>query len=206
MSVIDTLDSLARSLQTPSKLSTIGGMAEEMIRSHIHSGQGFAPLSPATEAYREPGQPLMDTGAGGGLLGSITHKVIDGQTVSVGTNKPYAALQNYGGVIRAKNAKWLWIPAAGTRQLQRRYGYGPTDVLNGMKAAGYAVYFMKDKRVVCYREKKRSRNEAGNLGYKSHILYYLKKSVEIPARKFFYLSDGEMNLLMKEAGGALEQL
>jgi phage gpG-like protein len=37
-------------------------------------------------------------------------------------------------------------------------------------------------------------------------LYYLKKSVEIPARPFFYLTDKEMSLLMKEAGVALEQL
>ena len=203
MSVIDTLDSLARSLQTPAKLGTIGGMAAEMIRGKIHSGQGFAPLSPATEAYRGAGRPLQDTGS---LRDSITFKVIDGQTVSVGTNKPYAAIQNYGGVIRAKKAKWLWIPAAGTRQLQRRYGYSPTDVLNGMKAAGYNVFFRKDSRVVCYREKRRSRNEDGKLEYKSHILYYLKKSVEIPARRFFYLSDSEMDLLMKEVGVALEQL
>ena len=201
--VIETLDSLAKSLRAPANLGTIGGMAANMIQSHIHEGKGFAPLSPATTGYRGAGRPLQDTGS---LRDSIAHKVIDGRAVTVGTNKIYAAIQNNGGVIRAKKAKWLWLPAAGTRQLQRRFGYGPTDVLNGMKAAGYAVYFMKDKRVVCYREKKRSRNEAGNLGYKSHILYYLKKSVEIPARKFFYLSDGEMNLLMKEAGGALEQL
>ncbi|MDR1836401.1 MAG: phage virion morphogenesis protein [Treponema sp.] len=203
MSVIDTLDSLAKSLQTPSKLGIIGGMAAEMIRGHIHSGHGFAPLSPATEAYRGAGRPLQDTGS---LRDSITFKAVDGQTVSVGTNKIYAAIQNNGGVIRAKKAKWLWIPAAGTRQLQRRYGYSPTAVLNGMKAAGYTVYFQKDKRVVCWREKRRSRNEKGELAYKSHILYYLKKSVEIPARRFFYLSDNEMDLLMKEVGSALEQL
>jgi phage gpG-like protein len=203
VSVIDTLDDIARSLQKPSKLGTIAGMAAEMMRSHIQSGQGFAPLSPATEAYRGAGRPLQDTGS---LRDSITSKVIDEQTVSVGTNKPYAAIQNNGGVIRAKKAKWLWIPAAGTRKLQRRYGYGPTDVLNGMKAEGYTVYFAKDKRIVCYREKRRSRNEEGKLVYKSHILYYLKKSVEIPARRFFFLSDREMDLLMKEVGSALEQL
>ena len=203
MDALGALDSLAKSLQTPSKLAAIGGMAAEMIRGHIHEGQGFAPLAPATAAYRGAGRPLQDTG---GLRDSITHAVINESTVSVGTNKPYAAIQHNGGVIRAKKAKWLWIPAAGTRKLQRRYGYSPTDVLNGMKAAGYTVYFAKDKRVVCYREKRRSRNGEGNLIYKSHILYYLKKSVEIPARPFFFLSDREMDLLMQEAGSALKQL
>ena len=200
MSVIDTLDNLARSLQTPAKLETIGGMAAEMIRGKIHSGQGFAPLSPATEAYRGAGRPLQDTGS---LRDSITFKVINGQTVSVGTSKPYAAIQNYGGVIRAKKAKWLWIAAAGTRQLQRMYGYSPTDVLRGLKAEGYSIF--RRGRTMCYREKRRSRNEDGKLEYKSHILYYLKKSVEIPARRFFYLRDSEMDLLMKEVGGVLEQ-
>jgi len=200
MGVIDTLDGVARSLQNPSGLSAIGGMAAEMIRGHIHDGQGFAPLSPATTGYRGPGRPLQDTGA---LRDSVTHKVINERTVSVGTNKPYAAIQNSGGVIRAKK-NWLWIPAAGTRQLQRRFGYSPTDVLNGMKAAGYSIFRMG--RTMCWREKRKSRNGAGKLEYKSHILYYLKKSVEIPARKFFYLSDHEMDLLMKEAGSALEQL
>jgi phage gpG-like protein len=203
MGVTETLDELARSLQNPAKLSTIGGMAVEMIRGHIHSGQGFKPLSPATVGYRGNGRPLQDTSE---LQKSITYKVIDGQTVKVGANKPYAALQNYGGTVRAKNAKWLWIPAAGTRQLQRRYGFKITDVLNGLKADGYSVYFSAGSRVVCWKEKRRSRSEEGKLEYKSHILYYLKKSVEIPARKFFYLTDREMGLLMKEAGIALEQL
>lgn len=205
MSVIDTLDRLAKSLQDPFKLSTIGGMAEEMIRGHIHEGKGFAPLSPATTDYRGHGRPLQDTG---GLRDSIKHKVIDERTVIVGANNPYAALQNYGGVIRAKNAKWLWIPTAKVREMQgaRHIPMGPTQILQKMKAEGYTVYFKKDKRVVCYREKRRSRNEKGELVYRSHILYYLKKSVEIPARRFFYLSDREMDLLMKEVGIALEQL
>jgi phage gpG-like protein len=200
MGVIETLDDLANSLKTPSKLGTIGGIAVEMIRGKIHSGQGFAPLSPATAAYRGAGRPLQDTG---GLRDSITFKVVDERTVTVGTNKHYAAIQHNGGVINAKK-NWLWIPAAGTRQLQRRYGYGPTDVLNGLKAAGYSIF--RKGRTMCYREKKKKRNEGGQLQNVDHVLYYLKKSVEISARPFFYLSDKEMGLLMREVGSALEQL
>jgi len=200
---LEALDKLAASLKQPAKLATIGSMAVEMIRGKIHKGEGFAPLSPATVAYRGNGRPLQDTGA---LRDSITYKVIDDKTVSVGTNKPYAAIQNNGGVIRAKNAKWLWIPAEGTRQLQRKYGYSVTNVLNGMKAAGYKIFFPKEKRIVCYQEKRRKRNEKGELVYVSHILFYLKKSVEIPARRFFYLDEHDMQLIMQEVGSALEQL
>jgi phage gpG-like protein len=83
----------------------------------------------------------MDTGNSGGLLGSITYKVIDDKTVSVGTNKPYAALQHYGsaglpgGVIRPKKGKWLWIPAAGVRQIMRgkNGGYSVADVIQSVK-------------------------------------------------------------------------
>lgn len=42
--------------------------------------------------------------------------------------------------------------------------------------------------------------------YKSHTLYYLKKSVEIPARPFFYLTEKEMNLIMEEVGCIIKQL
>ena len=201
MDALGALDELSRSLRTTDKLAAVGRQAVEIIRGHIHEGKGFSPLSPATVAYRGAGRPLQDTS---GLRDSFTFNVVDEKTVNVGTNKPYAAIQNNGGVIHAKKSKWLWIPAEGTRKLQRRYGYSPTDVICGMKAAGYSVF--RIGRTMCYREKKRSRNENGELQIKSHILYYLKKSVEIPARPFFFIDDHEMDLLMKEAGIALEQL
>jgi len=202
MGVIETLDNLANSLKTPSKLGVIGGMAVEMIRGKIQSGKGFAPLSPATVDFREKGRPLLDTGS---LRDSITYKVVDERTVSVGTNKPYAAIQNNGGVIRAKK-NWLWIPAAGVREKMRgeNGGYSPTDVLNKLKSEGYSIF--RQGRTIRYREKRRTRNEEGKLVYETHVLYYLKKSVEIPARKFFYLTDKEMDLIMREVGSAIEQL
>jgi phage gpG-like protein len=138
------------------------------------------------------------------LRDSIKFKVIDDRTVSVGTNKPYAAIQNNGGIIRA-NKEWLWIPAAGVREIMRGHkgGYSPTDVIRKQKSKGYSVF--RQGRTVRYRDKRKKRNEDGKLVYNDHVLYYLKKSVEIPARPFFYLTDRDMNLLMKEVGSALEQ-
>ena len=198
--VIKALDDLSNALKMPGKIAAIGSMAAELIRTKIHRGDGFEPLSPATAAYRGQGRPLQDTGS---LRDSITFKKVDDRTVSIGTNKPYAAIQNNGGVIRAKK-EWLWIPAAGTRKLQRRYGYSPTEVLRGLKTDGYSVF--RKGRTMCYREKKRKRNEQGDLKNVDHVLYYLKKSVEIPARPFFYLNDRDMELLMKEFGSELKQL
>ena len=169
--VQNTLDSLAESVKTAAKRSKIGVMAADMIRDHIYKGEGFAPLSAATRAYRGQGRPLQDTGA---LRDSITSEQV-----------------NNGGVIRPKKGKWLWIPAAGTRQLQRRYGYSVTQVLTGLKGEGYSVY--RAGRTVCYRRK-------GGEETASRVVFYLKESVEIPARKFFYLSDEEITRLKEELG------
>jgi phage gpG-like protein len=186
MDVFDTLSELTKALQNSErKQRKVGSMATDMIRSHLYRGQGFAPLSPATAEYRGAGRPLQDTGA---LRDSITYSLAGSDTVSVGTNKPYAKIQNNGGVIRAKK-NWLWIPATGTRQLQRRYGYGVTAVLNGLKAAGYSVF--RKGRTVCFR-KKGEKN--------AHTAFYLKKSVEIPKREFFYLTEKEKTQLMQEVG------
>jgi phage gpG-like protein len=193
MDALDTLDRLSKALQSPSKLKTVGGMAAEIIRGHIHEGRGWRPLAPATVAYRGAGKPLKDTG---GLRDSITHQVVDDRTVIVGTNKPYAPIQHEGGVIRAKK-NWLWIPGPGVRKLSRRYGYSPTEVLRGLKANGFSVF--RRGRTMCYRRKKEKGPD------KIRVAYYLKKSVEIPARPFFYLTAEEMALIAGEVGLDLEQ-
>lgn len=189
--VQDTLDRLGENLKTAAKKAKIGVMAADMIRDHIYKGEGFAPLSAATRAYRGDGQPLRDTTT---LLNSITSEQVNDTTYSVGTTKIYAPIQNNGGVIRPKKGKWLWIPAAGTRQLQRRYGYSVTQVLTGLKGEGYSVY--RAGRTVCYRKK-------GGKKKTAKVVFYLKESVEIPARKFFYLSDEEINQLKEELGNEL---
>jgi phage gpG-like protein len=206
MDAIDTLESLSKALQNPEKLETVGNMAAGMIRDHIHEGRGWSPLAPATVAYRNKdgkAKPLEDTGEGGGLLGSITFAVIDGRTVSVGTNKPYARLQNNGGLIRAKK-NWLWIPGPGIRQIIRsKYGrgWGPTEVLKALRDKGNHVF--RIKRTMRYWKKgKKPPKDIKDYP----VAYYLKKSVEIPARPFFYLTEEEMTVIAEEVGLELEQL
>lgn len=52
------------------------------------------------------GKPLNDTGA---LRGSISESASSDEAV-VGTNLIYAAIHQFGGVIRAKNAPYLMVP------------------------------------------------------------------------------------------------
>lgn len=183
--VADELDSLALELSDSARIEKAGIMAADFIRSHIYKAEGFAPLSSVTVEYRGSGaKPLQDTGA---LRDSIVSELKSKHAVSVGTTKLYAPIQNDGGEIHARK-EWLFIPAKGTRRLERIYGSKPKDVLDGLKSSGYSVF--RAGRTVCYRKK--GKNED------ARIAYYLKKSVVIPARKFFYLSEDEMAQIQAE--------
>lgn len=185
MDALRTLAALsARLRDAPRALDKAGGMAVSFIQSHLHDGKGWSPLAPATAAFRGQGRPLQDTGA---LMASITYMVKD-DAVVVGTNKKYAAMQNNGGVIRAKK-EWLWMPGPGMRKKMRKYGYRIRDVLDGLRSDGYAV-FRKGRAVVYY--KKGSRNN------EAKAAFYLKKSVAIPARPFFFITGAELNQISRE--------
>lgn len=182
---LEALQQMSKALDSTAMAKKAGIMAADIIRSHIDMGTGFAPLSPATIAYRGPGQPLKDTGA---LRDSINSQLEGGDTASVGTTKEYAPRQNNGETLTAKGNGWLFIPAAGTRQLERRYGKKVSSVLSGLKGEGFSVY--RVGRTMCYR--KRKSKQPGK------VAYYLKKSVTIPARRFFYLAAEEMNQILEE--------
>lgn len=178
------LEDMAKNLDEKSKADKAGKFAMEAIRGHIYYATGMPPLSAATRAFRgSDAKPLQDST---GLRESITYELIGNNTASVGTNKIYAPIQNNGGTITAKK-NWLFIPAAGVKKLEGSFGYGPTNVLNGLKVKNY-VY--RVGRTICYR--KRGTNAPGR------VVYYLKKSVVIPKRRFFYLSDEEISQMLSE--------
>lgn len=182
--VSEELNRIAQKISKPEKLSKAGTLAAETIRKHLYEGDGFEPLSKVTSDYRGKGKPLQDTGS---LRDSITAELVNKNTVSVGTNKVYAPIQNNGGTITAKK-QWLWIPGPRMRSYQRRYGYDVKDVLEGLRSEDFYVY--RVGRTIQYREKKK--------GSTAHIAFYLKKSVEIPKREFFYLSDRELQQIVDE--------
>lgn len=182
--VADELDELAKKLSDTARLEKAGITAAEILRKHIYEGNGFTPLSKATTDYRGNGRPLLDTGS---LRDSITSELKGNDSISVGTTKLYAPIQNNGGTITAKK-NWLFIPAKGTRQLERRYGPKPKDVLDGLRSSGYSVF--RKGRTVCGRKKVKNA--------KSFVVYYLRKSVTIPAREFWHLDGSEISIIQKE--------
>lgn len=182
--VLDELEELERKLQRREKVEKAGVMAADMIRSDIYKGEGFDPLAPVTAAYRGKGRPLQDTNT---MRDSISSEMTSPDTVSVGTSSRYAPLHNAGGTIRAKK-DWLFIPASGVRTLERKYGKSPSAVIAALKGMNYSIY--RVGRTVCARKKEK--------GAKPRTLYYLKKSVEIPKREFFYLTDSESDRILKE--------
>jgi phage gpG-like protein len=83
-------------------LNALGRTIEEKVRL------GFAT---STDPYGRPwaplkvrqGKPLVDKGQ---LLGSVSYQV-DGNSVEIGTNMPYAPTHQYGATIEATSAKAL---------------------------------------------------------------------------------------------------
>lgn len=86
-------------------LAALGRKLKENIQDGFQSGTApdgrpWAPLKV------RKGQPLIDRGGRGGLLGSIDYS-IEGNSVVVGTNKPYAPVHQFGAKIEAKSGKVL---------------------------------------------------------------------------------------------------
>lgn len=142
--------------------------------------QGVAPANaPLTVAVKKGGRTLRDSGK---LMASISYRG-DAQKAVVGTNRIGATLQQFGGTVRAKNGKYLWIPAsARIRALQRKYGFQATDVLDGLRRDGYVYWFTKGNGTGrCVRARKGKG--------KPFSVFILKQTVKVPARPFLFVDD-----------------
>jgi phage gpG-like protein len=81
-------------------------------------GPGGVPWKPSIRAIYQGGVTLTDTAR---LRGSITYRA-EASGVEVGSNVLYAAIHQFGGVIRAKTAKGLrfFLPAGAMMSTQKR--------------------------------------------------------------------------------------
>lgn len=159
--------------------------------------QGVAPANaPLTVAVKQNNLTLRDSGE---LMTTISCRS-DAQKAVVGTNRIGARLQQFGGTVRARNGKYLWIPAsAKIRTLQSRYSFRATGVLEGLRRDGYVYWFSKDHGTGrCVRARKGKG--------RPFTVFILKKSVRIPARPFLYVDDLDrktidlmMSRMIKEA-------
>jgi len=86
-------------------LDEIGSYVENTTKLRFSDGVGpdGKAWTPSRRAAREGGQTLLNHGH---LRDSITY-VIQGDEVMIGTNVIYAAIHQFGGVIRPKSAKKL---------------------------------------------------------------------------------------------------
>ena len=154
-------------------LEAIGREMVSITQRRIHRGVP-PPNAPLTRAVKQGKDPLRGTLKDDGyLLSSINYRV-GLNKVAWGSDRPYARIQQFGGVVRAKGSKRLAIPASPeTRTLMRRYGTTPRECIEGLKRAGWQVW-IKGNAILGKRGKKG----------KIRTLFILKSSVRIPARPF----------------------
>ena len=95
--------------ETRGLMDAIGAHVEARTaeRFELEQAAGGGRWPPSIRALAEGGQTLTDSGR---LRASITRDVED-RRVLVGTNVLYAAIQQFGGTIRAKTAKGLRFKA-----------------------------------------------------------------------------------------------
>lgn len=143
---------------------------------------GRGPDGIAWRPTRRGGQTLRDTGR---LRNSITSAFSD-STATVGTNVIYAAIHQFGGVIRARNGPFLAIPVSEAARAHGSAGGGPTGM------AGLAVWQTLKGQFV--------------LGSADGTVHYLlRRQVVMPARPFLGVSDADGKQMLALVSRYLEQ-
>jgi phage virion morphogenesis protein len=93
-------------------LKNIGVAMVKSVRKRFDAEQApdgtpWKPLSPAYRAGKKGPKILQDSGMRGGLLGSIVWQLRGSDAVAIGTNKIYAAIHQFGGVVLPKRGDFL---------------------------------------------------------------------------------------------------
>lgn len=122
-------------------------------------------------AREEGGQTLSLTRR---LRNSITYRA-EHDSVEVGTNVVYAAIHQFGGIIRAKNGPFLAIPITP----EARAAGSPRNMPNLVVTQSIKGQFMLVDK------------DSGT------VHYLLKKQVKIPARPFLGASDDDRTELLR---------
>lgn len=151
-----------------------------LIRSTVKKIQtgnirGNKTLSPVTIANKGSSKVLQDTGR---LMRSI-RGYVGRKSVYVGSNLKYAAIHNQRGTIKPVKAKHLYIPAF--REVNSRYGANTNGVaaaMSRMKKDGWSLWHTP--RAVLGKRKQDT---------KARVVFFKKKSVDIPKREYLYLTN-----------------
>lgn len=121
-------------------------------------------------------------GSSRSLMTSVNKKVTKSR-ISVGTNDIRAKLLNYGGKVRAKNAKYLTIPAEGMTPNERRLGLRARDFENTFfhESANGKLFLMQNM----------------GQGKKPRALFLLVKQMTMPARPFILFQKQDVVAITK---------
>lgn len=119
----DALQRLARLGKAQGVLKSIGmHLVQETKRRFREAkgpdGQAWAPLHPLYAATKRGPGILRELGNAGGLMGSITYQV-EGNRLTVGTNKIHAAVHQFGATIVPKTAPALAFRLGGETVLAK---------------------------------------------------------------------------------------
>lgn len=91
-----------------------------------------------------------------------------GSGVRMGKRVPYADIHERGGVIRPKNAKYLTIPAKANQTATGQTRFTAPELFERF---GSKMYFSGNALIL-------------KKGTKGTVMFYLKKKVKIPARRY----------------------
>lgn len=153
----------------------------EKTKSKIRRGgqAGSPKLSSLTASLKGHNSKLRDTT---NLLKSVKGNYST-RFIEFGSDLIYASIQNRGGKIKAKEASKLLIPATRMVKLAQGNG-GAKQGLTKLKADGWKLFF-SENAVIGVRNKERK------------LMYIRKKSVNIPARKFLFIDNGDVNAISR---------
>jgi phage gpG-like protein len=155
--------------------TAVGLYVVTMIRRRFDAG-GQPGVSWLPPRWREGGKALLDTGR---LQRSINHRVRKspggGVEISVGTADVRAAIHHFGGEIRPRNAKALFVPIS---EKGRRVGPRPKAERDARSAKIFKAAQTSNRRA--------ARMAANELVY--GVDFILVGKVTIPARPFLFLA------------------
>ncbi len=180
-------------------MKRIAARSHSLILGKLKTGTIAPPNAPATKEVKRGDKTLQDNGQ---LLGSLHYRwtqneaaVASGHIAAIVNNPPDDRTEI---VIKPRKAKYLTIPASyQTRTFMRRYGFSPREVIAGLQKDGWTVWRPLDKTMkrpanIILAQKKAFKRGSNKEAVK---LFYLKKSVRTPVRRFMYLTEDELKII-----------
>lgn len=152
---------------------------------------GGRPTSWPPSRKRAGGKTLIESGR---LKNSMAY-VASNQGMILGTNVPYAAIHQFGGVIRPVSAKMLAIPLNRAAARMR-----PREMAGGFVARSKAGNLILFQKQISYTGQKGKRFlSKGEFKEKVVPMYALKEEVRIPQRKFLLFQKEDRDYLQLKA-------